>query len=146
MGEKFKQIDKRFLVIVGAIFGVLILIVVIAVVMKMISGRNLSYEKIEEKLVKAAQEYITDGEVEAPAEGTSIVISDQELINTEYLKELSEYTDDTCSASVTVMNNGGLALYLPDLKCGEYMTKHLSEKIICHTHKLNKQFKSLYLI
>lgn len=130
MGEKLKQIDKKFLVIIGAIFGVLILIVVIAVVMKAISGKNLSYEKIEKKLVEAAQDYITDGIVDAPDEGTSISITDKELAAADYIKELSEYTDDSCSATVTVMNNGGLALYLPDLKCNKYMTQHLSTKII----------------
>lgn len=130
MGEKLKQIDKRFLVIVGAIFGVLILVVVIAVVMKAVSGKNLSYEKIETKLVEAAQDYIADGEVDAPAEGTSIVITDKELSKAEYIKELSEYTDDTCTGTVTVMNNGGLALYIPDLQCKKYMTQHLATKVI----------------
>ena len=57
MGEKVKQIDKRFLIIVGAIFGILILVIVAAVVMKAISGKNLSYEKIEEKLAKQLKEY-----------------------------------------------------------------------------------------
>lgn len=130
MSDKLKQIDKKYLIIVGAIFGILILIVVIAVIAKAISGKNLSYEKIENKLVEAAQEYIADGEVDIPAEGESIVITDAELISAEYIKELSEYTDDTCSATITVMNNGGLGLYIPDLQCNEYMTQHLVTKII----------------
>lgn len=130
MSDKLKQIDKKYLIIVGAIFGILILIVVIAVIAKVISGKNLSYEKIENKLVEAAQDYINDGVVDAPAEGESIVITDKELISAEYIKELSEYTDDTCSATVTVMNNGGLGLYIPDLQCNEYMTQHLATKII----------------
>lgn len=130
MSDKLKQIDKKYLIIVGAIFGILILIVVIAVIAKAISGKNLSYEKIENKLVEAAQDYINDGVVDAPAEGESVVITDKELISAEYIKELSEYTDDTCSATVTVMNNGGLGLYIPDLQCNEYMTQHLATKII----------------
>lgn len=130
MGEKLKQIDKRFLIIIGAIFGVLILVIVVAVVMKAVSGKNMSYEKIEEKLLKAAGEYVTDGVVDAPEEGTSIVITDKELSDAEYMKELSEYTDDTCTGTVTVMNNGGLALYIPNLQCKKYMTQQLSSKII----------------
>ena len=130
MSEKLKQIDKRFLIMIGAIFGILILIVVVAVILKAVSAKNLSYEKIEEKLVSAAQNYIEAGEVDAPEEGTSIVITDKELSKAEYIKELSEYTDDTCSGSVTVMNNGGLALYLPNLQCKNYMTQTLASKII----------------
>lgn len=130
MNGKVKTVDKKVLFIAGAIFGVLILVVVVAMVIKATSGKNLSYESIESKLLEAAQEYVNDGEVDIPAEGTSITITDKELSKADYIKDLSEYTDDTCSGSVTVMNNNGLSLYLTDLQCKKYMTQHLATKII----------------
>lgn len=130
MKDKLKQINKKYLIVVGVIFAVLILIVVVAVIMKIVAGRNLSYEKIEEKLVDAAREYINDDSVDIPAVGESITITDQELVSGEYIKELSEYNEDSCSGTVTVMNNNGLALYIPDLQCGEYATTHLAQKVI----------------
>ena len=130
MNGKVKTVDKKVLVIAGAIFGVLILVVVVAMIIKATSDKNLSYESIEKKLLEAAQEYVNDGEVDIPAEGTSITITDKELSKADYIKDLSEYTDDTCSGSVTVMNNNGLSLYLTDLACKKYMTQHLATKII----------------
>ncbi len=130
MTEKLKQIDKKYLMIAGAIVGLLVFVIILMVVLKMLSGPGKNYNKLETKLVSAAQEYFKENPEFIPEEGTSMVLDSTTLISEGNLKELNKYVEDSCSASVTVMNNGGKALYLPDLQCTEYKTIHLKEKLI----------------
>ena len=97
---------------------------------RMFSGPGSNYQKLEEKLVSAAEDYIKDDEKRIPDPGTSIEISADTLVSEGYLKELTEYIDDTCSGKVTVMNNGGLSLYLPEVTCTEYKSVTLADQIM----------------
>lgn len=130
MGEKLKQIDKKYLIIAGAIIGLLVFVIILMVVLKLLSGPGKNYTKLENKIVSAAQNYVKENPEFIPEEGTSVVFDSETLISAGNLKELSKYIDDTCTASVRVMNNGGKSLYLPDLQCSEYHTTHLKQKLI----------------
>jgi hypothetical protein len=130
MLEKLKQIDKKFYIIMGAILGVLILIVVIVAVVRLLSGPGSNYSKLEKTLISAAESYLKDNPDEVPARGASITLDSATLITAGNLKELTKYVDDSCSATITVMNNGGSSLYLPDLVCSNYQTTQLSDKLI----------------
>lgn len=130
MSEKLKQIDKKYIIIFGAIVGIIIFVIILMIVLKALSGPGKNYDKLESKLVSAAQDYLKENSEFIPEEGTSTVIDADTLISAKNLKDLSKYVDDTCTASVRVMNNGGKSLYLPDLQCSEYKTTHLKEKLI----------------
>ena len=130
MSDKLKQIDKKYLMIGGAIIGLLVLVIIIMVVIKLLSGPGKNYNKVEQKIVTAAQEYFKKNPDAIPKEGTSTHIDADTLITDGHLKDLEKLIDDTCTASVTVMNNGGKSLYLPDLECTEYKTIHFKEKIV----------------
>lgn len=131
MLDKIKEIDKRFLYAVGALFGFVILLIVIFLVMKLFSGPGKNYNKVEDKLKSAAKAYLEENPSKAPAVSENITLESSTLIAEGHMKELTEYLDDTCSsATVLVMNNGGYYLYLPNLVCSGYSTQHLSTKII----------------
>jgi hypothetical protein len=130
MSEKFKQIDKKYLMIIGGIAAILILIIIVAVVVRILSGPGTNYVKLEEKMASAAEKYIKSDDHPSPEPGESTVVTTDVLIAEGYLKELNKYVKDTCSGSVTIMNNGGSALYLPELKCSEYATTHINTRLI----------------
>ena len=130
MLERIKEIDKRFLIAIGALLGFVVLLILIFVVIKLFSGPGKNYEKLENKLVDAAKDYLSENPSKVPARDESIRLDAKTLIAEGNLKELNEYVDDTCTGSVLVMNNGGNSLYLPTLECTEYTTQHLSTKII----------------
>lgn len=126
-----KNINKKPLLIIAGIFGVIILIIIVVAVTRSCSGPGKNYEKVEKKMVEAARKYYRSHEDLIPAESESSEISASELAAAGEMKELSEYLVDTsCNGSVKVFNNGGVFLVVPDLVCAEYKTKHLSEKII----------------
>lgn len=130
MVEKLKQVDKKYFIILGAIVGILIFVILLMVVLKLLSGPGKDYKKLENKLVKAAQSYLKENNELIPERGTSVVFDAETLISAGNLKELEKYIDDSCTASIRVMNNGGESLYLPDLQCTEYKTSHLKAKVI----------------
>ncbi len=126
-----KNINKKPLLIIAGIFGVIILIIIIVAVVRSCSRPGKNYEKVENKMVEATRKYYKSHEDLIPAESQSAEVSVSELAAAGEMKELSEYLIDTsCNGNVKVFNNGGVYLIVPDLVCAEYKTKHLSEKII----------------
>lgn len=126
-----KNINKKPLFLIGAIFGAIILIIIVVAVVRSCSKPGKNYEKVEKTMVEAARKYYRSHEDLIPAESQNIEISVSELVADGQMKELSEYLVDTsCSGKVKVFNNAGVYLITPDLVCAEYKTKHLSEKII----------------
>ena len=130
MSDKLKQIDKKYFIIFGVIIGLIVFVILLMVILKLLSGPGKNYNKLEQKMVTATQKYLKENPDFVPEEGTSTVIDSATLVSEEYMKELEKYIDDTCTGSIRVMNNGGKALYLPDLQCTEYKTIHLKEKLI----------------
>lgn len=124
-----KGIDKKVLYIVGGIVAFVILLVLGVFIYRAIFGANIGYSKLEEKISKATVSYLTEKDL-LPSVGTNITVDIDDLIENGNLKELDNYTKDTCVGEVTVMNNGGEYLYLPSLQCSEYTTNTLASQII----------------
>lgn len=131
MSEALKKIDKKYLMIVAGIFIVLVLIIVIVALARSCDKPGENYDKVEQKLVDAAKKYYKNNEDKVPSNSNFDTVSATTLAEEGYMKGLSSYLKDTsCSASVNIYNNGGQYLIIPDLKCSEYSTLHLSDKII----------------
>lgn len=131
MSEALKKINKKYLIVVAAIFIVLIMIIVIVAITRSCDRPGEDYKKVEEKLVDAAKSYYKSNNDKLPSTGKNDTINASVLSEKGYMKGLSNYLKDTsCTASVNVYNNGGQYLFIPDLKCSEYSTLHLSDKII----------------
>lgn len=122
--------QKRLLKIVGAFFLLCILIVIILGVM---NNRTYSYGAMESKLLAAAKEYYKENEDALPIqESGKVSISSEKLIELNYMREFTKYNKnaESCSGVVTVMNNAGQYLYIPSLKCADYKTETLYDKIL----------------
>lgn len=130
MSKALKKVDKKYLFVIGGIFVVIFLIIGIVALFRACTGPGNNYEKTENKMKNAAASYFTSEGQSLPDETESKEVSTNELSSAGFMKELSEYlVDVSCSGKVTVYNHGGQMLYVPDLDCSEYKTKHLVDKI-----------------
>ncbi len=123
----FRNMDRKYKIMLGGIIGVLV-IVFIVIIFIAIFGQKTGYKIAEDKLIKAAENYLKDSGF--PDEGSSSIISAETLEATGYMKALDKYTKEACTGEVTISNNGGSYLYLPNISCPDYHTKTLSEVII----------------
>ena len=112
---------------------IVIVLFVIVLIIGMISGRSLSYEKVEEKMKEAAYEYYNAHPKKLPQneEGeTKIDVST--LIENNYMKSINEYLKDekTCKGEVFVTLRNGDYIYTPYLYCENYNTEFLYDYTI----------------
>lgn len=125
--------DKRMLYMMAAVIGIIILVIVIIAIIANVSGKNLSYEKIEEKMETAARKYYQSKENELPStNGKTVTVSAQTLVEGKYMKSLEKMgpKDVSCSGYVTVTKNGEHYLYSPVLECGSaYRSLKLHEVV-----------------
>lgn len=129
--EKFNNLDKSIKrTIIGGVIIVIILIIVVFII-GTLNNKQLSYSRLENKIEEAAISYYEDHSNKLPSlEGEQVQISAKELVKAEYLKELSEYNDDKCQASIFVQNNGGEYIYRTYLTCKNYSTTTLATQIV----------------
>lgn len=119
--------DRKYLVMGGTIIGVIVVLLLSVLILSSCSSKT-SYEKIEKKLIKAAEKYVA--EKQEVLEGEKLIITAEQLVNAEYIKPLDEMKEDNCEGTVLVMNNGGVMNYMPNLICANYQTKTLKNAII----------------
>lgn len=122
----FKFIIFGF-IIVGLLFLTLWLI-------RKVNGGKLSFSKIEDKMVSAAESYYKANEDLLPkGEVSKLELDATTLAKEGYMKDLKSYTDKnvSCTGKVVVLKNGDNYDYIPKLNCGEeYNTITLAQKLI----------------
>lgn len=138
MVQVLKRLDKKFLIIVGCIICLPILLIIILAILQG-CNRKISHEKYEEKMISALESYIKDKDKTPKLEGEVFSISLDKLVEKEYIKSTEKMLDDdSCEGTVAVRNNGvsadengeGFLNYTVDLKCKEYSTVHLIDKLM----------------
>lgn len=125
--------DRKQKLLVKSILLFFLVCIVGVIIIGFINNRKLSYVGIENKLVSAAKVYYKDHANLLPQQdGGSVSVDSLTLIENEYMKEFEKYKKDaiSCSATVTVTNNNGYYLYLPDLKCQDFKTTSIYHKIV----------------
>lgn len=134
--EKSNNSDakKKMIKFMGIFVGGFLIILLIIFIASIFIKREYSYEEIEEVLVTAAESYFEDHKESLPSEEGKIVEIDvANLVDGEYMKDLSEYTKEgvSCSATVQVESVDSEYLYTPFLNCGDdnYVTKELYQEI-----------------
>ena len=124
---------KKLMYIFGGIMGVMVVIILIIAIVSAIGGRKLSFEKIENKMISAAESYFNTNENSLPQEeGKSVTVDTSTLVNGKYMKQLSDMVEKgvDCTGKVVVTKNGSRYLYSPILSCGEnYQTKKLVDVV-----------------
>ena len=124
-GEK-----KKLFIIAGVIIGIVILITIILLIYHGLTHKNITYKEIEEKVLVATKKYYNTNKNLLPKNnGDSVTINDTTLTAANYLKSMSELTNElgvTCSAKVVVTNNNDKYRYTPLLDCKDkYKTNTL---------------------
>lgn len=122
-----KKLYRNLLIIVG----VFVIIFIILFAYQGCTGRNISHEKIEEKMISGAEKYFEKMELLPKDEAGISIVSAATLIENDYIDPFSKMTNDTdCDGNVTVQKNGEYYNYMVYLKCGEsYETKTLNSEI-----------------
>ncbi len=132
MLENIKRIDRKMLMMLGVLGAVILIIVVAIIVVSLTSGGKLSYSKIENKMVEAAEKYYRDNANSLPsAVGDEVEIDVSTLASGGYMRNLSEYNNSSCSGKVLVGKVSNGYDYVASLDCGEdYKTRFLVDKLL----------------
>ena len=126
-------LKKRLLTFLLIIVGVTVLLLLILYIFSLFSRRSsYTYEEIEQVMKSAAVSYFQDHPEYYPQDDGDVVEIDVgNLIAAEKMKDLSEYTSETCSGTVQVTKGSMDYLYTPYLNCGEnYVTVELYNKVM----------------
>ncbi len=132
LNNPLKKIDAKYriFVIIGIIMVVFIMVIAIA---SLFTNHKMSFSKIEQKMKTAAQNYYEDHTDQLPVQdGDKVTITVDTLVEAKKIKSLNQLSNvDSCTGTVTILNNNGYYLYLPYLDCGEnYQTSTILSKII----------------
>lgn len=143
----FKNIDRKYLILIGIVVGLVVLLFIVIFALSSCSGQNMSYKEIETKMVKSAIDYYSKNEKELPKkDGSTVRMSLDKLISRGNMSDISNKLEDgvSCRGEVNVTNNNDNYIYLPYLDCGKnYKTEKLSEKIIAQD-EMNEVGEGLY--
>lgn len=145
-----RKIDKKLLIRLFAAIVSIIVLVLIIIIIKLIMGNRISYNKIEDKMITAAQNYYKDNSDKLPVENNSSVsISIDELVKKDYIKELTKLTKDkdaTCSGKVSVFKYNDQYLYEPELNCNDYYHTTYLKDILLKEENIVSSGDGLYKV
>ncbi|MBQ9181765.1 MAG: hypothetical protein IJ134_03940 [Bacilli bacterium] len=129
--KEFIRLNKKMFYVFCAVIGTFILLLIILVVVKLVKGTKISYDKLQDRMVTAAENYYDDNPKTLPKnEGEEISVSIDTLVDEGYLSSLERLVDATCRGNVMVKKNGDQYMYYPSLDCGsEYKTRSLGSII-----------------
>lgn len=138
MVNALKRLDKKILILIGLIIFFPLFIIILLAVFQGCQSSKITYEKYEEKMLDAAEKYVSKLNNPLDSEGEYINIELSTLIENGYIKNTKKLVDDeSCKGSVSVRrngasieaNNGGYLNYIVDLNCDNYKTVHLVDKL-----------------
>lgn len=128
-----RAIDKKLLIMGGFIIGVIIVFLMLSFFTKMSKSGYISYYELEDKIIKASQEYIETNVTLLPNnnyETSTLDIS--EIVVSGHLNELSNYVKDgnSCIGEVNITKYDDNYIYVPKLDCSSYKTEFLIDKLM----------------
>ena len=144
--KKFWENPLMRKIIIGTGIFIFILIFLLLIASCSSKSKTYTYEEIEDLLVKKVKNKYEKSN-NLPTLNNKKEISINELINDGVMKPINEYTNnmDSCSAKVTIYNNNGYYLYVPNINCAtNYKTTTLYNKII--EDSLTTTGNGLYLV
>lgn len=137
MIEALKKLDRKFLIIAFSLIIIPILLIIFLAIIQGCSNKKINYSSYENKMITAATSYFNKNNLIPTEESGIKTVSLDELIKGKYIKSSKKLLNDTCTGSVIVRrngssideNNGGFLNYIVDLKCQNYSTTHLIDKL-----------------
>ena len=133
MFKNLSEMQKKLVkyIIIGVV--IIIILFLVLFIVKLVNGNKLSFDKIEDKMVKAADKYYKDNPHLLPVgDVSSIELRVDTLVEKDYMKSLDKYTEKgiSCSGKVIVLKNGSYYAFIPKLNCGgDYTSNSLVKKI-----------------
>ena len=130
--------DKKLIKYAGILVGALLIIVVfLAIFNSLTGGKSNTFERMEEKLVNAAKDYVSDKKKnnidilpDSPL-ADPYYLSMNILVNEDYISDTELKDGSTCVGGVNIYNAGGGNYdYIPELSCGTMSLVKLSDKIL----------------
>lgn len=126
--------NQKMMKILGIIIGGFVIFIIILFLISSCTKEKYTYEKLEDKMLKAAQSRYDNNSDELPSKDKETkTYSLTDMIHDGKIKKISEMFGDNakCEGNVTITNNNGYYNYSVYLDCGEdYKSKYLYEKII----------------
>lgn len=126
--------SKKTIIIAGSsIIGILVLLILFVWLLTTVKKKYVTYEKLEEKMVEAANKYYKTYPEMLPADEGKYTLQYGSLVEGGFIKPLNELLKDgdECTAEVNVYKNNASYDYIPKIDCGaNYRTTELSERII----------------
>lgn len=144
-----KDFKKKMIFLMAIIGGGMILLLLILLIVSSVSGKNYSYDKVEEIMKSAAESYFSEHKSDLPEnENQTVEIEVSNLVAAEKMKPLSDYLGDdtTCSGSVQVRKTGSVYSYTPFLDCGEKYSTTLLHETITNSQNVVTNGYGLYSI
>lgn len=132
--EKINSLSSGKRRLLGILVALLIVFIVIIIVVALAGNRKVSYEQLENIIIRAAKNYSESNSLYTKEElygNKEIKVST--LIEKGYMKSLTKYLGEekTCEAYVLVYKNLDRYTYIPKLKCSDgYESISLKEKIV----------------
>ena len=139
MVNALKKMDKKFLIFASLILGLPIVIIILLALLQSCKNSRISYADYEQKMISAAEKYVSEEKVKTLKEGETLEISLKKLISKEYIKSTDKLLgDNSCEGSIIVRKNGstieenegGFLNYIVNLKCDSYETKTLNSSLM----------------
>lgn len=129
--KNLDESTKKMLRTFGIFVGIIIVLFVILFIFMGLSGKKVGDTQLINSVENAAKRYYAANKDKLPKkEGETVKVTTDTLISEKYLKSFDKLTKNTgCSGEVKVTNNGGEYLYNPSLKCSEYKTTTIKDKI-----------------
>lgn len=141
------DMKKKMVLFMAVVTIGIIALLLIAFVISIIAPRTYSYDDLEQEIKESAIAYFKDHKKSLPTTEDQIVeITTSTLVAEEYMKDLSEYTQEgvTCTGKVQVEKAGNDYLYSPYLNCGEEYTTEELYKVITKSSNIVTSGYGLY--
>ena len=126
--------SKKTMIIAGcSIIGILVLLILFVWLLTAFKKNYVTYEKLEEKMVVAADKYYKTYPELLPVDEGKYTLQYNALVENNLIKPLNEMlkNGDSCTAEVNVYKNNMGYDYIPKIDCGtDYKTIELNERII----------------
>ena len=126
--------SKKTMIIAGcSIIGILVLLILFVWLLTAFKKNYVTYEKLEEKMVVAADKYYKTYPELLPVDEGKYTLQYNALVENNLIKPLNEMlkNGDSCTAEVNVYKNNVGYDYIPKIDCGtDYKTIELNERII----------------
>lgn len=130
---KLSDMNRKLIkYIIFGIIGLIALFIIIWII-KLFKGNVLAFDKIEDKMVTAAEKYYKENSHLLPENDTAQTeVNISTLVEAGYMKNLEKYTAKgvDCTGKLILLKNGSHYTFIPKLNCGgDYTTNSLVKKI-----------------